>query len=358
MAKRASKHPEVPFTRISMKEIARMTGFSATTVSLVLNGRSKRFNISRETQDLIRSVAKQHNYYPNLHARSLRSRTTNIVGLTVPTLNNPFFGEMAETFESLARSDKKLPLITVTHYDPQEELEMINYFLSQKVECVFTANLTGLAEASDLCSRAGTRQILLDSQESAKPTVTTDNVEAGLVLARNLLASMTAAGRGGRAFYVGGMAAHAITLHRLAGFRAALRERGLPFTDAQFIQTEFDAELTYRKLKALLRSTPDVGGLFLNAVPALEGLVRLYPEMPERCRQIPCAVFDYHPFMSLLADLRLLIVRQSPRQMMNRAYQIFSSPRSVETKVNFIPYELLLPPGMVAAPARRGGAAG
>ncbi len=62
---------------------------------------------------------------------------------------------MAETFESLARSDKKLPLITVTHYDPEEELEMINYFLSQKVECVFTANLTALDEVSALCTQAG-----------------------------------------------------------------------------------------------------------------------------------------------------------------------------------------------------------
>jgi DNA-binding LacI/PurR family transcriptional regulator len=341
-----------------MKEIARMTGFSATTVSLVLNGRSRRFNISRETQELIRSVAKKHNYYPNLHARSLRSRTTNIVGLIVPTLYNPFFGEMAETFESLARSDKKLPLITVTHYDPQEEIEMINYFLSQKVECVFTANLTALDEVSGLCTRAATRQILLDSQESGKPTVTTDNVEAALVLTRNLLAAMAAAGRPGRAYYVGGMAAHAITLHRLSGFKAALRERGLPFGDAQFVQTEFDSELAYRKLKALLRATPDVGGLFLNAVPALEGLVRLFPEMPERCRRIPCAVFDYHPFMSLLADLRLLIVRQNPRLMMHRAWQLFSSARPADAKVHYIPYELLLPPGAASASARRGGVAG
>jgi DNA-binding LacI/PurR family transcriptional regulator len=340
-----------------MKEIARMTGFSATTVSLVLNGRSKRFNISRETQDLIRSVAKQHNYYPNLHARSLRTRTTNIVGLTVPTLKNPFFAEMAETFESLARSNRKLPLITVTHYDPQEEMEMISYFLSQKVECVFTANLTALAEVSELCTRAGARQILLDSQESAKPTVTTDNVAAGLELTRNLLAAMAAAGRSGRAYYVGGTAGHAVTMQRLAGFKAALRERGLPFTGAQFIETEFDAELAYQKLKALLRSTPDVDGLFLNAMPALEGLVRLFPEMPERCRRVQCAVFDYHPFMSLLADLRLLIIRQNPRQMMNRAYQIFTSPRPPGAKVHYIPHELLLPPGAVAASSRRSGGA-
>jgi len=345
-------HAESPATRVSMKEIARMTGFSATTVSLVLNGRSRRFNISRETQELIRAVAKEHNYYPNLHARSLRARTTNIVGLTVPTLDNPFFGEMAETFESLARSDKKLPLITVTHYDRDEELETVSYFLSQKLECVFTANLTALEEVSDLCTRAGTRQILLDSQESSKPTVSTDNVAAGLALGRNLLAAISRSGRAGRAYFVGGMPSHAITMQRLSGFRAALRERGLPFAETLFVPTEFDAEMAYHKLRALLR-TAEVGGLFLNAVPALEGLVRLFPEAPERCRQIPCAVFDYHPFMSLLADLRLLIVRQNPRKMMRQAYQIFASSKPAQPRVYFVPYELMLPP---QAAARRSGA--
>jgi LacI family transcriptional regulator, fructose operon transcriptional repressor len=338
-----------------MKEIARMTGFSPTTVSLVLNGRSQRFNISRETQDLIHSVAKQHNYYPNLHARGLRSRTTNIVGLTVPTLSNPFFGEMAETFESLARSGKKLPLITVTHYDPHEERETIHYFLSQKVECVFTANLTALDEVSRLCSQAGIRQILLDSQESGKPTVTTDNVEAARVLTRNLLGA--AADRKGRFYFVGGMRSHAITMQRLAGFRAALEDHRAPFGEGQFLQTEFDAEAAYRELRALLRRRAEVAGVFLNAVPALEGLVRLFPEAPEHCRRVHCAVFDYPPFMSLLADLRLLIIRQSPRQMMDRAYQLFASPRPGQDKVHFIPYELLLPPGLPAAPARRGSLA-
>ncbi len=87
------------------------------------------------------------------------------------------------------------------------------------------------------------------------------------------------------------------------------------------------------------------------------GLVRLFPEVAERCRRIPCAVFDYHPFMSLLADLRLLIVRQNPRQMMSRAYECFARPRPSKEKLHLIPYELLLPPGTAALPARRGRAA-
>lgn len=97
--------------RVSIKEISRLTGFSITTVSMVINGRASEFSISDATRDLILQTAKQHNYQPNLHARSLRTRVTDIVGLIVPTLKNQFFSEMAETFESLARTHKKFALI-------------------------------------------------------------------------------------------------------------------------------------------------------------------------------------------------------------------------------------------------------
>ncbi len=348
MGRRAQAGEQAP-RRSSLKEIARLTGFSNTTVSMVLNGRAEEFSISTRTRDLILAAARKHNYQPNLHARSLRSRTTDILGLMVPTLANPFFSAMAETFESLARSDNKLALITVTHYDPQEEVKAINYFASQKVECVFTANLTGLEEVSSQCSRFGTRQILLDSQESSKHTVTTDNLDAGRVLARTLLSSLAAARRPGRVYYVGGMAAHRITQHRLEGFKAALRERGLDYSEDQFIQTRFDAEVAYQRIKALFRARDDIGGLFLNAVPPLEGLARFFPEAPERCRQIHYGVFDHHPIMSLLADLRLLIVKQSPERMMRKAYEVFSSGQGDRPgKTHYIPYQVVYTPAMRA----------
>jgi DNA-binding LacI/PurR family transcriptional regulator len=341
--------------RTSLKEIAGITGFSMTTVSMVLNGRAEEFKISRDTRDLILAAAREHNYQPNLHARSLRSRTTDILGLMVPTLANPFFSEMAETFEGLARSDKKLALITVTHYDPQEEIDAINYFASQKVECVFTANLMALEEVSDLCSRVGTKQILLDSQESSKHTVTTDNFDAGRALARRLLSSMAASGRSGRVYYVGGMEAHRITQYRLAGFKAALDEQGLAFSEDQFVQTPFSADSAYRRIRALFRSRRDIGGIFLNAVPPLEGLVQFFPEAPERCRQIHYGVFDYHPIMSLLVDLRLLIVKQNPDRMMQKAYEIFSGGQGAgKTRTHYIPYDIIITPAMKACLGDRG----
>lgn len=338
----------------SLKEIAGITGYSIATVSMVVNGRAQEFNISDDTCALILAAAKLHNYQPNLHARSLRSGTTNIVGLMIPTLYNRFFSEMAETFEGLARSDKKLALITVTNYDKQEEINTINYFLSQKVECIFTANPMALERVSDLCTRAGTKQILLDSEKSAKHTISTDNVDAAKVLTRLLLSSLAADQRAGRIYYVGGMAEHKITQHRLAGFKAALQECGLSYTDDQFIETPFDAQSAYCQIKTLFEAKDDISGLFFNSLPPLDGLARFFPEAPQQCRAIHYGVFDYDPIMSLL-DLHVVAIRQNPGAMMQKAYAIFASDQIDETATtHYVPYDIVATPAIEQIARARG----
>jgi len=343
--KLASEPGEV--RRTSLKHLAALTGYSITTVSMVLNGRAEEFNISSEARDLILAAAKEHHYRPNLHARSLRNQTTNLLGLVVPTLDNLFFGTMAETFERLARRDQKLALITVTNYDRREELDTVDYFLSQNVECVFTANPTALADVSELCDRAGIRQIVLDAQESEKHTVSTDNHDASLVLTRFLLEAVEAAGRKGRLYYVGGMADHVVTRQRLGGFRAALQERGLKYGEDQFVETLFDRDSAYRKIELLFRNQSDIGGVFVNSLLAMDGLVRYFAEAPELCRPVHFGVFDYHPMMNLLTDLHVAAIKQNPEQMMQKAYEIFRNPGVHKNgRMQHVPYELILTPAM------------
>ncbi len=351
--KLASEAGEV--RRTSLKHLAALTGYSITTVSMVLNGRAEEFNISGEARALILAAAKEHHYRPNLHARSLRNQTTNLLGLVLPTLDNLFFGEMAETFESLARRDQKLALITVTNYDAREELDRVDYFLSQNVECVFTANPQALADVSELCDRAGIRQIVLDAQESDKHTVSTDNHDASLVLTRFLLESLEAAGRKGRLYYVGGMADHVVTRQRLAGFRAALQERGIRYAEDQFVETMFDPDSAYRKVELLFRNHADIAGVFVNSLRPLDGLVRYFAEAPELCQPVHYGVFDYHPMMNLLTDLHLAAIKQNPEQMMQKAYEIFRNPAVHKNgRMQHVPYELILTPAMRKF-ARSGG---
>lgn len=59
-------------TKVQIKQIAEHLGLSYGTVSIVLNGRGDEMRISKATQQLVRDVAKEMNYQPNIYARRLR----------------------------------------------------------------------------------------------------------------------------------------------------------------------------------------------------------------------------------------------------------------------------------------------
>ena len=57
--------------KININDIAKITGFSTTTVSRVLNGKAEQYRIAKKTQKEIESAAKKMNYTPNLFATNL-----------------------------------------------------------------------------------------------------------------------------------------------------------------------------------------------------------------------------------------------------------------------------------------------
>jgi DNA-binding LacI/PurR family transcriptional regulator len=330
---------------ISIRGISEVTGFSTTTVSMVLNGRAGEFNISEDTTKLILAKAKELNYQPNLHARSLRAGRTDIVGLMVPTLRNHFFGEMAETFEVLARSEQKLALIFVTQYERSEELSAINYFLAQQADCVFVANPMDIEAISAACARGGARQIYLDTEANPVNTVSTDNYGAALELTRSIIASMRAKARGGRLYYFGGMADHKVTQLRLAAFRAGLAEAGLPFDESQVIWSPFQSDAAHTAAAELFAARDDIGGLFVNSMLSMEGLVRYFPQNRAACIDVHYGVFDYHPYLGMLSDLNVISVKQDSIGIMRAAFDLFRqpSPPDAGTIVN-VPHELIVTP--------------
>ena len=343
--KRRGRARKLESERPSLKHVADATGFSVSTVSAVLGGRADRLGIAAGTQAAILAAAKELDYQPNLHARSLRSRTTTLVGLMVPTLNNRFFSEMAETFERVARKDGKLPLITVTNYDRREERESLKYYLSQHVQCVFNANPTAINELTELCRSSGTKQILLDAPDTGADTVATDNREASLVLTRVILDSIAAEGRQGRVYFVGGMADHEVTKLRLAGFRAALLERDIRYSSDLFLDTLFNGESAYRRVELLFRSHAGVAGMFVNSLLPMDGVIRFFGEHPDLCRPVHYGIFDYHPMMDLLVDLHIGAVRQNPELMMQRAWEIFAEPAPHrQERMQYVPYDLIVAP--------------
>ena len=69
--------------RVSIKDVAREAGVSATTVSYVLNQNPGETISAETTQRVLEAVRRLH-YVPNLNARSLSSRRSNLIGVLIP----------------------------------------------------------------------------------------------------------------------------------------------------------------------------------------------------------------------------------------------------------------------------------
>lgn len=76
---------------VTLKILAEYLDLSPATVSIVLNNSPVAKSISLETRQRVHAAAKKFEYRPNLHARMLRTRLTNTVGVIVPELSEGYF---------------------------------------------------------------------------------------------------------------------------------------------------------------------------------------------------------------------------------------------------------------------------
>lgn len=91
--------------KVSIKDIASAAGVSATTVSIVLNGRAREMKISDAMAKKVEKLAEKLQYRPNHFAKGLRTGKTHTIGLIVDDISNYFFGHLAKVVEEEA--DKK-----------------------------------------------------------------------------------------------------------------------------------------------------------------------------------------------------------------------------------------------------------
>jgi DNA-binding LacI/PurR family transcriptional regulator len=97
-----------------MREVAKRAGVSPATVSRVLN---KTHYISAETERRVMEVVGQLNYFKNVHARRLATGQSNLFGLVISEIANPYFAEIIRGFQAAAWDCGFDVLLCNTQYD-------------------------------------------------------------------------------------------------------------------------------------------------------------------------------------------------------------------------------------------------
>ena len=98
----------------TMREVARRAGVSLATVSRVLNDTEY---ISEDTRRRVLEVVREFNYFKNVHARRLATGRSDIFGLVISEIANPYFPEIIRGYQATAWSRGYDVLICNTEYD-------------------------------------------------------------------------------------------------------------------------------------------------------------------------------------------------------------------------------------------------
>jgi DNA-binding LacI/PurR family transcriptional regulator len=128
----------------TMREVAKRAGVSAATVSRVLN---KTHYISAETERRVLEVVGQLKYFKNVHARRLATGQSNLFGLVISEIANPYFAEIIRGFQAAAWDCGFDVLLCNTQYDKSRTTNVLRKLIESDVRGV--AIMTSSIDKSD-----------------------------------------------------------------------------------------------------------------------------------------------------------------------------------------------------------------
>lgn len=118
---------------INIFDIAKEAEVSIATVSKVVNNTGR---ISDKTRKKVLEIIEKHNYTPNSLATALTGKFSYTLGLIIPNLANPFFGEIAKSVEDRARELGFSVMICSTDYDADREASYFTLLQKKRVDGV------------------------------------------------------------------------------------------------------------------------------------------------------------------------------------------------------------------------------
>lgn len=125
--------------RVTIKDIANMSGVSIATVSRVLNNIPG--SCSAETEARIRDAAKELGYAPNIMARSLVTRKTSLVAVVVPDIHYYFFQEVYSGIESYLNKHGYRLLLCITEQNQMKENQFLTELSNGLVDGIIVSTL-------------------------------------------------------------------------------------------------------------------------------------------------------------------------------------------------------------------------
>ncbi len=229
----------------TIKDVARATGLSIATISKYLNGG----NVLPVNRERIEEAVRELGFRVNTIARGLKTSRTMTVGVLIPDLMNPFCTTLVSNVESILGRYGYSVMLCDYGRDPLQEAEKVRFLLSKRVDGILAIPQRGWALDGQQGEDRGVPVVFVDRAIAgiACDTVLVDNRDASYRAVDSLLR------RGHRRV---GIIAGPLDIYtareRLAGYRAAHENLGLPVDETLVKRGDYEMEGGYLLMNELL----------------------------------------------------------------------------------------------------------
>jgi LacI family transcriptional regulator len=275
----------------TIRDVAERAGVSTTTVSHVVNGTRK---VDPDTAARVSAAIDELGYRPNALARSMRRGQTHTVGIVIPDIANPFFGDLARSLEDHMFEAGYSAIICNSDGDERKEVRYLDVLLSKKVDGLL---LIAASQPSE-----GLRQLV----ESGPPTIVVDRELGDLPVSQVMVQNELGGYLAGRHLLelghrdigvIAGPGGLGTSARRLEGFERALHEAGVEIDKERIYRGDFRAASGRAAMDSwLLRGLPPTAVFAENDLMAVGALSSAHAADLDVPGDISVVGFDGIPF--------------------------------------------------------------
>ncbi len=324
---------------VTIKDVAKMSGVSISTVSRVINNSKP---VSSDIRDRVLKVIKETGYVPNPVARSLVTKKSNIIGVIVPDIANLFIADLLNGIEDIGRMYDYDIILCNTYSDTQKELKYINLLKSKQAAGIIL--VSGTIEQSHVdaieISKIPAVYISKNAKDFDVYSVSIDHFQAAYDMTKYLLDK----GKNKISFIRASVEDNIEDSERYQGYKKALEQSGLKIDNSLVLQGDETTASGYMLTKKLIEDKKLPEAIFASsdemAIGVVNALLDSGIKIPE---QVSVAGYDDTRIASMIRP-SLTTVRQPIFDMGAVSARIIVkliSNQHVEQKNTVLPYSIV-----------------
>lgn len=309
----------------TIKDIARISGISKSTVSRVINNAP---HVSDKKRELVKSVMENLDYTPDYGARGMRTNKSSSVGFFLPDYANPFYSEILKGIETVARKKNYMTIVCHTDEDPETEIHYVRELLKRKIDgivfCTYNHSAAGTAYLKQISKKIPI--VFMDPvySDNTFSSVVSDGY-SGTKEAVKYLAGLSCQ----KIAYIRGPVKLAVTHERFKGYLEGLDDNNISVDDNLIYEGDFSIESGEAAVKYFLaaKKKPDaiLAATDLMAIGAIKALKRAEYKIPDDMKVVG---FDNIKMSELIEPSLTTIAQPIQELSMNAANILFEQIES------------------------------